>query len=322
MQCLTTIVHRTPIAESATFDRLTGAHLHFKLENLQRTGSFKLRGAFNKVFYLSAEQDTKGIVTASAGNHAQGVALSASKKRIRARIYMPESTPKTKVQATTDYGAEVILTGESYQESYEAAVHEQETSGATFVHAFDDYQVMAGQGTVAFEMLQQCPQLETVLVPIGGGGLAAGVATYLKNVKPSIRVIGVQSDHAPAMYNHYHHLSHKEQVHMSGIAEGILVKKAGQKTLPIIAHYLDDLVTVSDQEIADAMLLMLERSKFFVEGAGAAAFAAALFGRVPVQGRHVGMIVSGGNADPEKLPMLKRLASACQATKLVPDHLL
>ncbi len=296
------------MTESATFDDLTGAHLHFKLENLQRTGSFKLRGAFNKVSCLSPEQAARGIVTASAGNHAQGVALSASKKQIKAKIYMPADTPKTKIRATEAYGAEVVLTGESYQESFEAAARDRESSGATFVHAFDDYQVMAGQGTVALEMLQQCPELQTVLVPIGGGGLAAGVATYLKSVKPDIRVIGIQSECAPAMHDLYHHKVHQVQQLVTGIAEGILVKEPGRKTFPIIAHYLDDIVTVSDQKIAGAMILLLERSKLLVEGAGASALAAVLSGRVPVRGRQVGMIVSGGNVDPEKLSMLKQMA--------------
>jgi Threonine dehydratase len=300
------------MTESATFNKLTGARLHFKLENLQRTGSFKLRGAYNKISQLSAAQAAGGIVTASAGNHAQGVALSASERYIRARIYMPQNTPKTKVQATAAYGADVVLTGESYQNSFEAAVRDQTATGAAFVHAFDDYQVMSGQGTVAVEMLEQCAQLQAVFVPIGGGGLAAGVATYLKCVKPGIRVIGVQSDQAPAVYDLYHHQKGRNLGHISGIAEGILVRKPGVKTFPILSRYLDDVVTVTDQEIASAMLLMLERSKLFVEGAGAAALAAVLSGRVQVQGRHVGLIVSGGNADPEKIPMLRQLASACQ----------
>lgn len=310
MQCLAPVVHRTPMTESTTFDAMTGAHLHFKLENRQRTGSFKLRGAYNKLFHLSAQQAEKGIVTASAGNHAQGVALSAARRHIKARIYMPETTPKPKVQATAAYGAKVVLTGESYQDSFEAAVCDQQTSGATFVHAFDDPLVMAGQGTVAVEMLEQCPQLQTVVVPVGGGGLASGVATYVKSLRPDIRVIGVQSDRAPAMYNLFHPCPGDQgREFCGGIAEGILVREPGEQTFPILRRYLDDLVTVTDQEIARAMLLLLERSKLLVEGAGAAAFAAVLSSRIHVRERHIGLIVSGGNADPDRIPLLDQLAA-------------
>lgn len=317
MRCLDPFIHQTPMIESTTFDTFTGAHLHFKLENVQRTGSFKLRGALNKILHLTTEQAAKGIVAASAGNHAQGVALSASKRGITAKIYMPVATPKTKVQATEAYGADVVLTGDSYQESYEAAAADRLASRATFVHAFDDFDVMAGQGTVALEMLRQCPDLEMVLVPVGGGGLAAGVATYLKNVRPDIQVIGVQSEQAPSMFNLFYHDGPSKLEHVSGIAEGILVKEAGRKTFPIIARYLDDMVTVSDSEIARAIVLMLERGKLFVEGAGAAAFAAAMSGRVAVQGRHVGVIVSGGNADLENLPEVKKMAEGYEQAKSV-----
>ncbi|WP_010631580.1 threonine ammonia-lyase [Sporolactobacillus vineae] len=310
MQRLAPVVHRTPMTESTTFDTMTGAHLHFKLENLQRTGSFKLRGAYNKVSHLSVQQAERGIITASAGNHAQGVALSAARRNIRARIYMPETTPKPKVQATAAYGAEVVLAGRSYQDSYEAALRDQQASGATFVHAFDDVQVMAGQGTIAVEMLEQCPQLQTVVVPVGGGGLASGVATCVKSVRPDIRVIGVQSDRAPAMYNRFHHYAgNRDRKFTGGIAEGILVRKPGEQTFPILHRYLDDIVTVTDQDVAGAMLLLLERSKLLVEGAGAAALAAVLSGRIQVRGRHVGLIVSGGNADPDRIPLLNQLVS-------------
>ncbi|RYM06383.1 threonine ammonia-lyase [Sporolactobacillus sp. THM7-7] len=315
MRYLSPFVHQTPVIESQTFDMLTGAHLHFKMENLQRTGSFKLRGALNKILHLTKEQAERGIVAASAGNHAQGVALSASKRHIKAKIFMPVATPKAKVQATEAYGAEVVLAGDSYQESYEAAVQSRELSGATFVHAFDDVDVMAGQGTVAVELLQQCPDVEVVFVPIGGGGLAAGVATYLKNVNPNIRVIGVQSEFAPSMYNRFYDQGPFRLQNVHGIAEGILVKEAGMKTFPIIRQYVDEIITVSDKDIARAIILMLERSKFFVEGAGAAAFAAALSGRVAIEGKKVGIIVSGGNADLENLPVFKKIAGAARAAE-------
>ncbi|MDD9148303.1 MULTISPECIES: threonine ammonia-lyase [unclassified Sporolactobacillus] len=311
MRCLGPYVHKTPMVESATFDRLTGAHLHFKLENFQRTGSFKLRGALNKMLHLPL-LPPGGIVAASAGNHAQGVALSASKKGIRAKIFMPAATPKAKVRATEAYGADVVLAGGSYQESYEAAAADCQASGAVLVHAFDDFEIMAGQGTVALEMLRQCPDLQTVLVPVGGGGLAAGTATCLKNIRPDIRVIGVQSERCPSVFNLFYHTGPVKSEHVGGLAEGILVKEAGRKTFPLIARYLDDLVTVSDNEIAQAMILMLERGKLLVEGAGAAAFAAALSGRSAIRGRHVGVIVSGGNVDLEMLPEVKKMAERCE----------
>jgi threonine dehydratase len=308
-ETLTPVVHRTPMLESATLNRISGAHLHLKLENMQRTGSFKLRGAFNKIAHLPVKELNRGIVTASAGNHAQGIAYAASKRGALAKIFMPKRTPQAKIQATATYGAEVVLTGASYQEAYEAALAECRTNQSVFVHAFDDNQVIAGQGTVAAEMFAQCPELDTVFVPIGGGGLAAGTVCYLKSVKPSIRVIGVQSDHAPAAYNLFHHDKKQANHESPGIAEGILVDKPGERTVPVLRHYLDDLVTVTDSEIAQAMLLMLERSKMLVEGAGAAALGAVLSGTIPVQGKHVGLIVSGGNADTEELARLKQMAS-------------
>ncbi|SFG17210.1 threonine dehydratase [Sporolactobacillus nakayamae] len=305
---MTPVVHRTPMLESATLNRISGAHLHLKLENMQRTGSFKLRGAFNKIAHLSARELNRGIVTASAGNHAQGIAYAAAKRGATAKIFMPERTPQAKIQATAAYGAEVVLAGASYQEAYEAAHAECQANQSVFVHAFDDNQVIAGQGTVAAEMFAQCPELDTVLVPVGGGGLAAGTVCYLKSVKPGIRVIGVQSDHAPAAYNLFHHDQKQANRESPGIAEGILVDKPGERTIPVLRHYLDDLVIVTDSEIAQAMLLMLERSKMLVEGAGAASLAAVLSGQVPANGRHIGLIVSGGNADTEELALLKQMA--------------
>ncbi|MCI1858312.1 MAG: pyridoxal-phosphate dependent enzyme [Sporolactobacillus sp.] len=306
--CLKPVVHRTPLVESATFNALTGARLHFKLENLQRTGSFKLRGAYNKIYHLSPAESARGIVTASAGNHAQGVALSAARRKLHARIFMPKSTPLPKVKAVQSYGAEAVLVGTTYQDAYQAARQNQRTSGITFVHAFDDEQVIAGQATVAMEMLQQCPQLEMVVVPVGGGGLAAGTAYYLKQKRPDIAVVGVQSDYAPAVYNLYHHVDKRSSLGPGGIAEGILVSEPGWKTCPLLTRYLDDVVTVSDRFIARAMVLMLERSKLFVEGAGAAPLAAVLSKQVAVRGKHVGLIVSGGNADPRLFPTLETLA--------------
>lgn len=304
------VVHRTPLNESATFNEMAGTRLYFKMENLQRTGSFKIRGALNKITNLTGDARKNGVIAASAGNHAQGVAFSATKQGLKAKIYMPEKTPLAKVLATKAYGAEVVLTGESFQEAYEAAVLDQQITGATFIHPFNDYEVMAGQGTIALEMIQQCADLDTVVIPVGGGGLIAGMACLLKNYDPKIRVIGVQSEGAPAAYNRFKGMGNSRLEHVSGIADGILVKETGQLTFPLISKYVDDVVTVSDEDIATAIIYMLEREKMFVEGAGAAAFAAVLSGKVGVSGKHIGIVVSGGNADLDKISHFKRLAAA------------
>ncbi|WP_152604309.1 threonine ammonia-lyase [Heyndrickxia ginsengihumi] len=311
------IIHRTPLNQSSTFNDMAGAQLYFKMENLQRTGSFKIRGALNKITNLSKYAKRNGVIAASAGNHAQGVAFSATKQGIKSKIYMPEKTPMAKVIATKAYGAEVVLTGESFQEAYEAALEDQKISGATFIHPYDDYEVMAGQGTIALEMIQQCSDLNTIVVPIGGGGLIAGVASLVKNFDPTIKVVGVQSTGAPATYNRFKGLGNHRLDNVTGIADGILVKESGRLTFPLINHYVDEIVTVSDEEIASAIILMLEREKMFVEGAGAAAFAAILSGKVNVAGKHVGVIVSGGNADIEKIPYFKRLAMSEKAKRKI-----
>ncbi|WP_018661583.1 threonine ammonia-lyase [Heyndrickxia acidiproducens] len=302
------VIHRTPLNESKTFNEMAGAKLYFKMENLQRTGSFKIRGALNKLTNLPNAARKNGVIAASAGNHAQGVAFSATKLGIKAKIYMPKKTPLAKVLATKAYGAEVVLTGESFQESYEAAVLDQQISGAAFIHPFDDYEVMAGQGTIALEMIQQCSDLDTVVVPVGGGGLIAGMACLIKHFDPKIKVVGVQSEGAPVVYNRYKGISSGRLAHVSGIADGILVKETGQLTFPLINQYVDDVVTVSDEEIATAIIYMLEREKMFVEGAGAAAFAAVLSGKPGVLGKHIGIVVSGGNADLDKISHFKHLA--------------
>ncbi|GGH84444.1 hypothetical protein GCM10007096_27530 [Pullulanibacillus pueri] len=298
------VVHRTPIKRSKTIDHLTGAKVFLKMENMQKTGSFKIRGATHKVFSLSAQELKKGVVAASAGNHAQGVAYAAAQRGTRAKIFMPQLAPQTKVDATRAYGAEVVLIGDTYQESYEAALKED----ATFVHAFDDPLVMAGQGTVAFEMLQQCPDLETLIVPVGGGGLLAGTAVAAKTLNPSIRLIGVQAEGAAATYNRFKNSGPTTLKRVSTIADGLLVKEAGRLTFPIIRKYVDDIVTVSDEEIARAMLLMLEREKSFVEGAGAAALAALIYRPLQTSNENVGIFISGGNADPKNIPHYMKLA--------------
>ncbi|WP_188694256.1 threonine ammonia-lyase [Pullulanibacillus camelliae] len=309
MEHLLPVVHRTPVKRSQTLENIIGTEVYLKMENMQKTGSFKIRGATHKVFSLSEQERKQGIVAASAGNHAQGVAFAAAKKGIRARIFMPLHAPRTKVEATQAYGAEVVLVGETYQEAYEAALSEK----ATFVHAFDDPLVMAGQGTVAFELLQQCPDLEMLIVPVGGGGLLAGTAIVAKSLKPSIQLIGVQATGASAIYNRFCSKGPFSLKKIESIADGILVKEPGRFTYPIIQKYVDDMVTVSDEEIASAILLMLEREKSLVEGAGAAALAALLYRPLQTSNKTVGIVISGGNTDPQNIPLYMKLADRLTA---------
>ncbi|MBT2214869.1 threonine ammonia-lyase [Virgibacillus dakarensis] len=308
MERLTPIVHRTPLLTSATTDNLIGKHVYFKMENQQKTGAFKFRGASFKLMQLSKEQLNKGVITASAGNHAQGVAHAAAKLGARATIFMAEKTPHAKVNATRNYGAEVVLTGETFQEAYEASLKRQMQTGAVYIHPFDDYDVMAGQGTIAMEMLRQEDRMDTIMVPIGGGGLISGISVAAKHVNRNIKVIGVQACGASAMYESYHTKRVKNLKSVSTIAEGIAVKQPGKHTLPLIREYVDDIVTVTDEEIAAAILYMLERNKTLIEGAGAASLAALFKYHEQIRSRHCGVIVSGGNMDINMLPSMQQLA--------------
>lgn len=298
---LTEIVHRTPIKQSATLNELTQSEVYLKLENLQKTGSFKVRGAFNKISQLTVAECAKGLLAASAGNHAQGVAMAGRKAGARVTIYMPETTPAAKVDATRKYGAIVKLVGKSYDEAYKAARTEQLATGATFIHPFDDLTVIEGQATVAMEMLQQQPDLDTIVVPAGGGGLLAGTALAVKTIRPSVRVIGVQAANAPAIVSAYHGRKSNLTHFLPTIAEGICVREPGKVTMDIIHNYVDDMITVTEQEISSAILFMLEREKLLVEGAAAAAIAAVLNKKLPISSNRVGVIVSGGNFDVGKL---------------------
>ncbi|MCP8615758.1 threonine ammonia-lyase [Salirhabdus salicampi] len=312
MEQLGNVVHRTPLTTSKTMNRVTGKNIYFKMENQQKTGAFKVRGATYKIAQLTQQQAVRGVIAASAGNHAQGVALAAAKKGIEAKIFMPEKTPEAKVIATKSYGAKVVLTGESFQEAYEAAMKEQREANSVFIHPFDDVDIMAGQGTVAMEMLQQQPMLDTLIVPIGGGGLISGIAVAAKFINPKIKVIGVQAEGASATYNCYHQQGPFALRQVSTIADGIAVKKPGVLTLPIIEQYVDDIVTVSDTDIASAMICALERSKTLIEGAGASAFAALLVHGHRLQSQHCGVIVSGGNMDLSKMAHIQSLANQNQ----------
>ncbi|WP_186672531.1 threonine ammonia-lyase [Sporosarcina sp. BP05] len=310
---LTEIVHRTPIKQSETLNEWTQSEVYLKLENLQKTGSFKVRGAFNKISQLTEAECAKGLLAASAGNHAQGVALAGRKVGAKVTIFMPETTPAAKVDATRKYGATVKLVGKSFDEAYKAARTEQLATGATFIHPFDDLTIIEGQATVAMEMLQQQPDLDTIVVPAGGGGLLAGTALAVKTIRPSVKVIGVQAANAPAIVSAYHGRKSNLAHFLPTIAEGICVKEPGKVTMDIIHNYVDDMITVTEREISSAILFMLEREKLLVEGAAAAAIAAVLNKKLPTSAARVGVIVSGGNFDIAKLG---NCITACNDTVL------
>jgi len=287
----------TPVYLSESLSRMTGREVWLKAENLQRTGSFKIRGAGNCIAMLSEEERAAGVVAASAGNHAQAVGWAAREAGIDATIFMPRDTPVAKVEATQNYGARIELGGEMFDDAFEAARTYADATGATFVHAFEDERVIAGQGTIGLELAEQLPEVATIVVPIGGGGLAAGVATALKELRPEVMVIGVQAAAcAPFTGSSEHGFT---------IAEGIAVKRPGELTSAIVREKVDDVVTVSDEEISQAIVLLLERTKLLVEGAGAAPLAALLNRRVGGDGP-VAVLLSGGNIDPTLLITVMR----------------
>jgi threonine dehydratase len=289
----------SPCAYSETFSRAVsgGNKVFFKLENLQMTGSFKERGALNKLLTLDPQVRQKGVVAASAGNHAQGLAYHAARLGVAATIYMPLTTPLIKVSSTRDHGAEVVLHGANYDEAFAEAWARAQGDGRPFVHPFDDDAVIAGQGTLGLELIEQNPYLDAVVVPIGGGGLAAGVGCALKECNPKIRVIGVQTARLASMKVA---LAEGKPIALDAattIADGIAVRRAGERTLPLVQKYVDDIVTVDEEEIANAILFLLEREKTVAEGAGAAPVAALLQRKTPLAGKKVAVVVSGGNAD-------------------------
>jgi threonine dehydratase len=287
----------TPVFVSESFERMTGREVWLKAENLQRTGSFKIRGAVNCVATLSEDEGAAGVVAVSAGNHAQAVAWAAREAGIDATIFMPQDTPVAKVEATQNYGARIELGGEMFDDAYEAARAYAGTSGATFVHPFEDERVIAGQGTIGIELVEQLPDVGTIVVPIGGGGLAAGIAIAAKELKPGLRIVGVQAAACAP-------LAGGQSVGFT-IAEGIAVKHPGELTTAIVRELIDDVVTVTDEEISKAIVLSLERAKLLVEGAGAAPLAALLAGRVGGEGP-VAVLLSGGNIDPSLLITVMR----------------
>ncbi len=274
-----------------------GTELYLKTENLQITGSFKVRGAYYKMSKLSAEEKARGVVACSAGNHAQGVALAAQKNGIKAVICLPDSAPISKVEATRSYGAEICLVEGVYDDAYQKALRLRDEEGYTFIHPFNDPDVIAGQGTIALELAEQIPDMDAVIVPIGGGGLISGVAFTIKALNPNIKVYGVQASGAPSMLNSIHDAHIEKLDSVSTIADGIAVKEPGTLTYDICSKYVDEIVTVTDDEIAAAILALMEKHKLVTEGAGAVAVAAAMFDKLDLKGKKTVCLLSGGNID-------------------------
>ena len=291
------IIHRTKIEMSKTFSDMTGGSVYLKYENQQKTGSFKIRGAANKITALVERGEVTSVVASSAGNHAQGVAYASHVNNIPATIVMPKSAPIAKVSATEGYGAKVVLHGDCYDDAYNKAVEIQEKEGATFLHPFDDYEVMAGQGTIGIEILEDLPTVDLIIVPAGGGGLLAGIAACVKQINPRVKIIGVQAEGAPAIAESFKTKTHFVSESVKTIADGIQVKSPGEKTIELINKYADDVVLVSDAEISAAILLLLERTKQMVEPAGATTLAAVLNGKIDVKGKKAVCLLSGGNID-------------------------
>jgi threonine dehydratase len=295
-------IYHSPCPVSLTLSRLCGCRTYFKLENLQMTGSFKERGALNKLLQLGEAEKRAGVIAASAGNHAQGVAYHATRLGIKSTIVMPRPTPLIKVANTRDLGGEVILHGANYDEALNHAIQIAKEEGMTFIHAFDDEAVMAGQGTIGLELLEEEVAFDAVVVPVGGGGLISGVAVALKESRPNIRVIGVEPEHYAAMKAAMEAGRTVEIATQPTIADGLAVKRAGEITSEIVRRCVDEIVTVSEDEIASAILKLLEIEKTVVEGGGAVGLAAVLFRKIAgIENQNVAMIISGGNIDPNLL---------------------
>jgi threonine dehydratase len=314
------VIYKTPFAYAPTLSQKVGNEIYLKKENLQITGAFKLRGAFNKIASLSEEKRKKGVIAASAGNHAQGVAFSANYFNVPSIIVMPEATPLTKVSGVKEYGGEVVLAGNNYDEAYEYAVKLAEEKGYEFIHPFADYDVMAGQGTIALEMLERVPDLDYIIVPIGGGGLISGIASAAKQINPKIKVIGVTAAGAPAMRLSFLSGSVQDSALVKTIADGIAVRDTSPVTYEIIKEVVDDIVEVDDEEIANAILFLMERQKVVVEGAGAVGVAALLHHKIKFSApKKVGVVLSGGNIDVTMINLIieKGLLKSHRKMKLI-----
>ncbi|MEK6591053.1 MAG: threonine ammonia-lyase [Nitrospinota bacterium] len=290
-------IHKTPLIYSNSLSNMTGFEVYIKLENLQKTGSFKIRGATNKIYNMPEDKKKRGVVTASAGNHAQGVALSAYKFGIKASVIMPEKSSISKQLATKGYGAEVILYGNSFDDALEYARSIEKERGCTFIHTFDDEDLIAGQGTIGLEILDELPDLNSIVVPVGGGGLISGISIAVKGQKIDTQIIGVQAAASPSMYLSRQMGKNTPVISQPTIADGIAIKRIGDLTFPIIQQMVDEIVIVEEEEIAEAILLLMERKKTVVEGAGAVPLSAIMNTRTKIQGKKVVLVLSGGNID-------------------------
>ena len=289
------VARRTDLIAASRLN--SASDLYLKTENLQVTGSFKVRGAYYKISQLTAEERAKGVIACSAGNHAQGVALAATSMGIKSVVCMPDGAPLMKVESTKRLGAQVELVKGTYDDAHDRAVELQKETGMTFIHPYDDELVIAGQGTIGLEILDQLPDVEAVVVPVGGGGLLAGVAFAIKSLRPDVKIYGVQASGAASMYNAYRDHTYETLDHVDTFADGIAVKTPGETTFKMIEQYVDDIVTVSEDEIAAAILALMENQKLVAEGAGATPVAAALFGKLPIEGKKTVCLISGGNID-------------------------
>ncbi len=296
---LKNIVRETKLVK--TYGIVPDCELYLKPENLQITGSFKVRGSAYKIAMLSEEEKAKGVIACSAGNHAQGVALAATKSGIKSLICLPDSAPISKVEATKAFGAEVCLVEGCYDDAYQKALELKEQEGYTFVHPFDDENVIAGQGTIALEILNDLDNVDAIVVPIGGGGLISGIAYTAKHIRPSIKIYGVQVTGAPSMYNSIHHDCIECLPSVSTIADGIAVKQPGDNTFELVKEYVDEIALVTDDEVSSAILALIEKQKMIAEGAGATALAAIMSRKFDLKGKRVVAIVSGGNIDVTSL---------------------
>ncbi|QOY53256.1 threonine ammonia-lyase [Candidatus Sulfurimonas baltica] len=299
------VVVDTPLSYAPYLSKISGCEVYLKKENLQITGAFKIRGAYNKIASLNDEQRACGVVAASAGNHAQGVAFSALKFNIKAVIIMPESTPLTKVNGVKYYGAEVILAGSNYDEAYAYATEYGKKNSLTFIHPFEDEDVIAGQGTLALDILNKCEDLDAIIIPVGGGGLISGMACAIKSINPNIEVIGVSATGAPALKNSYDLKKVVDTLSVRTIADGIAVRDTSPITLAYMLDSVDKFVSVDDEEIASAILFLLEKQKLVVEGAGAVGVAALIHKKLEyLKGKKVAVVLSGGNMDVTLLSVI------------------
>lgn len=318
-------VKRTQIIECPTMEKLTGNKVFFKLENLQKTGSFKVRGALNKIMHLTEEEKARGVIASSAGNHAQGVALGATNLGIKSTIVMPGTAPLSKVMATRGYGAEVVQVGTVYDDAYKKACEIQAETGATFLHPFDDPYVIAGQGTIGMEIIEDLEDVDMVIVPIGGGGIASGIAKAVKSLKPSVKMVGVEAENAASMLEAVKQGCPCTIKTTPTIADGIAVARAGQLTCEMIREYVDEIVTVSEDDIARAILFLMEKGKVVAEGAGATPVAALLAGKIKEQGQNICCVISGGNSDINMIERIINKALILEGRKaefnvVVPDR--